>query len=670
MHKNSFSVDSADFSWITSNAKTLEAVSGAILGGLRAYYEAIKKIPNEKRTFANTIEAIERAGNEATLWGMRLELLVNVLPNPKTRQAALKAKNTLEQGLVDLEYEIDVYPAIKSYAALRKKTRERLALDQEKLFVDMVRSYRRMGFELPVKKRTELRKIIGKLIELCNVFHKNLNEYDDATEVSREELAGLSESYIAGLSRTKAGKYRVSLAYPDLVPFLEHAQNAKRRRELADKNAAKGGRKNLALAKQILALREKKAKVLGYPTHAAYRIEEKMAKTPERALRFIQDIIHRTEPFLRQDIVALTSLKRTTEGDPNAKLAYYDIAYYSTLLKQKQYNIDTTKLAEYFPLARVKDEIFHTYQTLFSVKFRKISNIPVWHPDVECFEVLDKHGKLLGRFFLDLYPRKGKFGHACANTLAVSHLNSDGVRMPTAAALLMNFPKGSAKHPACLSHREVETFFHEFGHCMHNNLSNTRYASQAGTSVKRDFVEAPSQIFENWAWEPKVLARMARHIQTDTALPKKDLQNLLNSRHHLAGYDVNRQTLLAMHDILLHTGKIKGPMHRAYAALSKKILHIEPSPKTLFPASLGHFAGGYDAGYYGYLWSLVYASDMFSRFAREEGIMSPRTGGEYRREILAVGASREEETSLRAFLKREPNNKAFLKNIGLGIKDT
>lgn len=666
MQKNSFSADPADFSWIMSNAKALEAIPSAVLGDVRKHYEAIKKIPDVERTFANTIEALEHAGMSAMLWGMRLELLVNVLPSPNTREAALKAKNTLEQGLVDLEYEMDVYPAIKAYAALKKKIRERLAPDQEKLLTDAVRSYRRMGFELPIKKRTELRKIIGRLISLCNAFHKNLNEYDDAIEVSREDLAGLSESYIAGLSRTKEGKYRVSLAYPDLVPFLEHAQNKKRRRELTDKNAAKGGKKNLALAKQILALREKKAKLLGCSTHAAYRIEEKMAKTPERALRFIRDIARRTKPLLRQDIVALTDLKRVTEGDSRAELAYYDVAYYSTLLKQKQYDIDTTKLAEYFPLTRVKDEIFHTYQTLFSVTFRKISNIPVWHPDVECFEVLDKKGFVLGRFFLDLYPRKGKYGHACDNPLAVSHLNSEGVHMPTAAALLMNFPKGSAKHPACLSHREVETFFHEFGHCMHDILSTTRYASQAGTHVKWDFVEAPSQIFENWAWEPKVLARMARHVKTGAMLPKKDLQNLLRSRHHLAGYDVNRQILFATHDLLLHTGKIKGPMHRAYAALSKKILHIDPSPKTLFPASLGHFAGGYDAGYYGYLWSLVYASDMFSRFARE-GIMNPRTGGAYRREILSVGASREEEASLRAFLGREPNNKAFLEKIGLTV---
>lgn len=652
-----------DFQWTQWSAQDIKRLVPKIVEHKKERYAEIKKIPKEKRTFENTIYAIEASSYETNPLLYQIELLMNVSPDKTIRETAKSTLDVLRKKLIDITYDEKIYRAVKEYG----EKKEKLVGEDKKLLKDMVLGYRRMGFELSPAKRKIFQSNIKKLTLLSQQFQKNINDYRDHIVLSLSETKGLPESYLARLHRDKKGNYVVTLEYPDSGPFMENAENADKRRELADKNSRKGGEKNLVLARKILTLRKKNAALLGYKNYAEYKIEDKMARRPSHVYSFLQELMPKLALIAKKELTELTHLKRKLTNNKHAVLAYYDLAYYANQLKKKRFAVNDEELRKYFPFWKVKQGIFEIYQDLLGVRFEQVHGYPLWHKDVELYAVKAPHGAVISYFLLDLYPREGKYTHACASEVIDGRLVSykdKSEYTPPLACMIANFTKPVNDTPSLLSHSEVETFFHEFGHVMHFVLTQASYASQSGFHTAWDFVEAPSQMLENWTWEEKALKMLSLHYETKKPLPDTLLKNLLKTRKFMIGYDSLRQLVFALFDMEIHTRKTVKSFPKTYHTLVNQWVEVSPSPKSLFPASFGHFAGGYDAGYYGYMWSRVYAADMFTRF-KKEGLLNPRTGRDYRTWILEKGGSRKEMELVKGFLGRNPNNKAFLKEIGL-----
>ena len=661
-----------DFLWTKWTSKDIEKIVPKLIKEKKEIYEKIKKIPNEKRTFKNTIYALASSDDNISHFIYKIYLLLNVSPNKKIRESAQKAIDFFEKEMVDILHDKKIYEAVKAY----KKQKEKLNTEDAKLLKDISLSYKRMGFDLPEKKQKELKEKQKKLAKFETQFSKNINDCKDQIRVSKKELLGLEDSYIKGLKK-KNGKYVVGLQYPELIPFMQMAKNSKKRKELADKSAQKGGIKNLKLAKEILKLREDIADILGYETYADYKIEPKMAKKKEKVFSFIESLLPKLKNLAKKDIAKIEKLKREDLKDKKAKIKYYDIAYYANKLKEKEYGFDVNKLKEYFPFKKVKEGVFEVYAKLFSIEFEKLENYPLWHKDVELYKIKDKKQNTIAYFVLDMYPREGKYGHAAVFEIVDGHqkdFSENTPFLPSVVSMVANIPKPKKNNPSLMSHYEIETFFHEFGHIMHQCLCQSKYSAQLSFKTAWDFVEAPSQMLENWVWNKKILKILSGHYKSGAKIPDELAEALISSKKHFSGYDAARQLSLALFDMELHIKKTQKKKNypldeKELTVLWKKTMEkwlpIKISSKNLQPAAFSHiFGGGYSAGYYGYMWSKVYASDMFLRF-KKEGILNKKTGGDYKKYILQKGASREELKLVESFLGRKANNKAFLKELGL-----
>jgi len=646
----------ADFAWTKWTEKDFKRIATDVIRRKKISYAEIRAIPADKRTFENTVYALEASDDQSSDEMSRIAIMKEVSPNPKIRVAVAKVVEGLQKKYVEIEYDPRMYEALKEYA----EKKEKLHGPEKLLFEDIMKGYARMGFDLPRTKLAKLKANIKMLGKLGLQFDRNLNEYKDHILVTEEELDGLPASYRANLAKI-GEKYKVTLSYPDVFPFMAGAHDEEKRKELLEKFVRKGGVENVTILKKMFSLRAENAQLLGYKTHADYQTELRMAKSAKNVWSFINDLERRTKKRQSEDLEMLKADKRRRTGDMKAVLGAHDISYLFKQIRKEKFDIDSDIVKEYFPFEHVKQATLDAYQKLLSVVFKRHSDVKLWHKDAQIYDVYDKSGDYLSTFILDLYPREGKYGHACASEITYGRQESKIYRAPL-AAMLANFPKPSAENPSLMSHGEVETFFHEFGHIMHFTLTKARYRAQAGFSVAMDFVEAPSQMLENWVWDAGMLTRLSKHYKTGRPMPKDLIKRIIDARLFGEAWSVRSQLVLASLDMIIHTKGTKDPV-ALYAQLDKKLMGITPPKRQLWIAGFGHIAHGYDAGYYGYLWSRVYAEDMFSRF-KKEGVLNPKTGRDYRHWILEKGSSEEEIDLASGFLKRKPNNKAFLKSIG------
>ncbi len=655
-----------DFMWTKWSAGDITKLVPEIIAIKKARLIAIKKIKPVERTFENTVYALEASDHSITDTILKIDLLQNVSPDKKVRDSAKHAIELIEKQMIAIERDPKIWDALKAYEAGAWRTeRAHLATEDKKLFQDMFLEYKRMGFNLSREKQKQVKALEQELAKLSNEFRHNINKHDDNMLVTEKETSGLPERYKQGLKQDKQGRYIVTLAYPDYHPFMELAENEAKRKELAEKFLQRGGAKNIQVLQKMLAIRAEHAKLLGYKNHADYKTELRMAKSANTAMDFSLSLLKKVERGGKQDLDELRTLKRQRTGNKKAELYSHDIAYYGHELQKLRFKFDSEEVRGYFPLERVQSGTFKIYSTLFGVKFEKLKNFPLWHPDTDIYAVKTPKGNILSYFALDLYPRSGKYGHAAAFGIIGGRATSfcgDGYVAPF-AVMVTNFSKPSKTHPSLLSHGEVETFLHEFGHIMHYTLTKALRASQSGYNTAWDFVEAPSQMLEHWAWDKKSLALLSAHSKTRKPLPSALLKSLLASKTHLLRYSTLRQLILGLFDLTLHTKSKPPEPNKFYCDLIKQHTGITMSKNSLFPAGFGHL-DGYDAGYYGYMWSNVFAADMFTRFERE-GILNKKTGADYKKWILEKGGSMEEMDLLKRFLRRKPNNKAFLKEIGV-----
>lgn len=655
-----------DFEWTKWTAAEIKALVPQIISEKKARLAAIKK-EKSPRNFENTIYALEASNYGLTETILKIDILQNVSPEKSIRDAAKKAVEDFEKQMIRIERDPKIWEAIKEYEqGVWKKEQKNLSTEDKKLFRDTYLAYKRMGFDLSPAKQERLQKVEQQLAKVSSNFSNNINNYKDHIVVSKEESIGLPERYLSGLKKDKKGNYLVSLEYPDLIPFMELSSNEEKRKELHERNLQKGGIKNIKVLNEMLALRAERAHLLGYKNHADYRTELRMTKSGKVALDFELALLKKVLKGGRHDLAELRDIKREMTGNPRAKIFSHDISYYSNELQKRRFNFSNDEMREYFPLKHVLNGVFKIYATLFGVKFEKQKDFPLWHPDAMLYAIKTPKGNILSYFALDLHPREGKFGHAAMFNIISGHsatLKGSGAYTVPLATVVTNFPKPTPKNPSLLSHEEVFTILHELGHTMHHTLTTAQYASQSGVGTAWDFVEAPSQMLEHWAWNKKSLALLSSHYKTGKPIPEKLMNNLIASKDHLLRYSTLLQLVRGIFDITIHLTKTPKDTAKLYRDMVKKYTGMTLPKKAIFPAGFGHL-NGYDVAYYGYLWSNVYGADMFTRFEKE-GILNKKTGADYKKWILEKGGSMEEIELVKGFLGRKPSNKAFLIEIGV-----
>ena len=441
------------------------------------------------------------------------------------------------------------------------------------------------------------------------------------------------------------------------------------RKAYTEKFLNRAADKNLDVIEQMVIERQKLAEVLGYPSYAEYILTDRMPKNAKTVWDFEKSLNEAIKAKTEIELKELLDIKSEKTGNSATEINYWELHYYTNLLQEAVYQFDTEEVSEYFELNNVRKGLFDITQNVFGLVFEQVENPSVWHPDVELYKVYDTMTKdLLGYFYLDLYPRENKYSHAAHFGIAKGKKTAEGYQKPI-ASLVCNFPKPTSEQPSLLQHGaggNVETFFHEFGHLIHGMVTTADYFAYSGTGVDRDFVEAPSQIFENWVWYKESLKLFAKHYRTEAIIPDELLNKMLAAKNMTSGGDMAFQVLLGMEDMTLYdkwNPNGDESVLEVAQRLHKDILNWNETPNTARIAAFGHL-DGYAASYYGYAWARVFSADMFSVF-NKEGILNPEVGKRFRDVVLAKGGTEDPMDLVKDFIGREPNNEALLKSLGL-----
>ncbi|MDJ0924057.1 MAG: M3 family metallopeptidase [Acidimicrobiia bacterium] len=653
--------------YTSTTADGIEVIAESAIAQADELVAAVVAAP-APRTWANTMAPLEEAGTIVGDAYGQSPFMARVHPDKEVRARGAAIEERLAKWGTELVFRPDLYEAVKEYA--ESDDASGLGGTAARLVAFWLRDFRRAGHGLSPEAQSELKRLQQRLIELQVEYSKNLDEWEDHIEVTRDDLTGLPDEYIDGLrSADTPEAYRVGMAYPDYIPFIEQATRRDLRMQLQFKFWNRAAEANTPLLAEAVEIRQAMAVLLGMPTWAHHAMEVKMAKTPDAVEEFYQSIIPQLKEKAAADIETMTAMLREDgalldETVGGSRLQPWDTGYYTTQLRKQDYGIDQNEVARYFPLERVIDGMFEITGEVFGLEYHRIEDARAWHPDVYLYEIRNTGtSEAIAHFYADLFPREGKFGHAAAFPLVSGRRLEDGSYRRPVAAIVANLTKPTETAPSLLKHDEALTLFHEFGHILHFCLTTVDVGRFAGFDTEWDFVEAPSQIMEHWMWQPEVLRRFARHHETNEPIPEDLVARLVAARDLNVGLFTMRQIFLGKLDLLLHAAADPVDVDDAYRS-AYEFTGLPFHEGTHFPASFGHLMGGYDAGYYGYLWSKVYGDDMFSVFA-EEGVLSPAVGRRYRDEVLARGHSRDAIEHLRAFLRREPSTAAFLTELGL-----
>ena len=634
----------------------LQATCGEAEKASDAKLLQVVAIPDAQRTFANTPEGIEQITADWNEVVSRAIFMKNIHTDEKVRAAAAACEEEAGKYAARLASRKDLYLAISAWEAKR----EPVGPQQARLVQITMRDFHRAGVDLPDEKRAELVKLRERIAELQTRFSTNLSEDTTSVEMTREELDGMPESYVSRLKTTSDGKYIVTTQYPDYFPFMENARRTDARRKVETAFMNRGTRQNLKLLDEAIGLRDQAARLLGYPTHADFVTEIQMAKNARTVREFEDKLQARLRERLASDTLKMSAMKLADTGD--AKIRSWDWRYYLNQLRKRDYALDDERIRAYFPADKIMTGMFDVYSRLLGVQFRRAPDAKAWADGVSLYEVRDDD-RLVAKFYVDLFPRPGKYGHAAAFPVTPARQLLAGYQVPL-TILVVNFTPPQEGKPSHLTLSEVETLFHEFGHVMHSSLTTAPYATLSGTNVATDFVEAPSQMLENWVYQPEVL-RLLSSGPDGQPLPPDLMERIAKARKFDAGVRYSRQVFLGQFDLYIHTHGANVDADATARRLWEQIMGFPEDPQAHFAAGFGHLMGGYDAGYYGYLWSEVFAADLFTRFARE-GVLNPSTGRDYRNIILAKGRTEDPDQLLREFLGRDPSEDAFLRQIGVG----
>ncbi|XP_024154642.1 neurolysin, mitochondrial isoform X1 [Oryzias melastigma] len=650
----------------------IRSMTDGLIDRVQKVYDEVGSLSVENVSVENTLKVLADVRLDYASSRHVLDFPQYVCPRKDVRSASTEADKKLSDFDVEISMRGDVF---KRITALQKKHQDDLSWEEKRFLDRLVTLGQRKGLHLSEDIQEEIKRTSKLISELSIEFNQNLNEDATFLVFSEQELGGLADSYLNGLERTAEGRYKVTLEYPHYFPLMKRCYNPETRRKMEMAFHSRCKEANTAILEQLIQLRAKVADLLGYGSHAEYVLEMNMAKNPSRVSSFIEAFYQRLKPVGLKERKYILSLKKreclmkgyTFDQQINA----WDLPYYMNQVEQCKFAVNKDKLIEYFPLEAVTEGLFGIYQELLGLSFTEVEHADVWHENVKLYCACDAEtGEQVGQFYLDLHPREGKYGHAACFGLQPGCRGPDGKRRLPVAAMVANFTKPSKGWPSLLQHHEVETYFHEFGHVMHEICSKTTFSEFSGTQVETDFVEVPSQMLENWVWEKEPLRRMSRHYRDGTPIPDQLLDKLIASRVANTGLMNLRQVVLSKVDQTLHSSR-SSDTAQVFAKLCQDILGVPATPGTNMTASFSHLAGGYDGQYYSYLWSEVFSMDIFFSRFKKEGIMNPKVGKEYRRVVLEAGGSVDGMEMLKSFLGREPQQEAFFECKGLvGSEET
>lgn len=648
----------------------IQATVTRVIAEGNAALDRIGALTPAQADFTNTVVALDDMGYAMGKANDRLGLIEQTSTNAAVRDAATEALKTLDEWSVGIDYREDVYRVLKTFAA----TNPQLAGEDQKLFVETMRDYRRAGLDLPKDQRDEVEKLRKQLSSLETDFENNVTKAQQSLTFTKAELEGVPEEFLAQKGiKTGSDEYTVKANITFHYIMIE--DNAKRedtRQRMITAQCNLAREANIPLLQKILVLRDDIAHRLGYASYADYATETRMVKNAATAIHFEDDLKTGLQPKFNSELEEFRQLKIAETGDTNVTIHVWDWRYYANQLRKTKYNVDAEQLRVYFPYQRVLDGMFAIYQRIFGLKFERVTPPYKWIDDLQMYSVSDAQtGEPLGLFYLDMYPREGKYNHFAQFGIVEGKRLPDGTYQRPVCALICNFPPPQPDKPSLLSHDEVVTIFHEFGHAMHTILTRAQYGRFAGTSVPRDFVEAPSQMLENWVWDKAVLDSFAADYRDPSKkIPTAILDQLKASRLATEGTFYRRQLSFGIMDLALHT-QIHATNADETLPLSNKVLSevsLPVPPDTAFVAYFGHIIG-YGAGYYGYAWADAIAADMATVFEQApDGFFDKTAGMRMRKEIYEVGDSRDINVSIEKFLGRPRSINPFLKKIGIDTK--
>lgn len=647
----------------------------AFTEGIAAAKKEIDEIISnpEEATFENTIEALSYSGDMLDRTSGIFFNLHSAETNDDIQKIAMEVSPMLSEFSNDIRLNKDLFERVK--AVYDKRDSFTLTPEQSTLLEKKYKSFARNGANLPEDKKSRLREIDKELSQLSLKFGENVLAETNAFQLhitNENDLSGLPEGAIEAAhevakSLEKDG-WVFTLDFPSYMPFMTYADNRELRKKMALAFGAKGFQNNefdnQETVLQIVKLRHERANLLGYKSHADFVLEERMAQSPEKVRTFLNDLLVKAKPAAQKEFAELTAFAKELDGLDH--LEKWDGAYYAEKLKQKLFNLDDEKLKPYFELDKVLNGAFTIAGKLYGISFTEVQDIDKYHKDVRTYEVKDTNGDLVAIFYADFFPRKGKRNGAWMTSFKSQYIKN-GVNERPHVSIVCNFTKPTETKPSLLTFNEVTTLFHEFGHALHGMLANTTYPNLSGTSVYWDFVELPSQIMENWCYEPEALELFAHHYKTGEVIPMEYIEKIKDSAAFQEGMATLRQLSFGLLDMGWHA---QDP-----AAIGDvKSFEIEQfSPTQLYPdvqenamsTAFSHiFQGGYSSGYYSYKWAEVLDADAFE-FFKEKGIFDKETADKFKNNVLSKGGTEHPMLLYKRFRGQEPKPEALLKRAGL-----
>jgi peptidyl-dipeptidase Dcp len=647
----------------------------AILKGMEMHNEEIEAIINnpEQPTFHNTIVALERSGatldRAATIFGN----LLSAKTSDELQAIAQRVMPQLSEHSNNISLNEKLFARIKAVYDSAENTQlnqeDRMLLD--KTYDGFIRN----GANLPEADKERFRQISSELSVLTLQFSQNnLNETNSyELPLTLEQLDGIPESVIEAYAQTAKEKdkegYVVTLHAPSLVPFLKYSRNRELRKQLYmayNTQCIKDNENNnTEIVKKLVNLRLERAQLLGFQTAADYVLTKRMAENSLNVYQLLNQLLEAYTPTAHKEVAEVVALAKELE-DEDFELMPWDWAYYSEKLKEKRFNLNEEELRPYFELGKVIEGVFGLATRLYGITFKKNEEIPVYHPDVETYEVYDENQELLAILYTDFHPRTSKRSGAWMTSFKEQWKDENGNSRPH-VSITMNFTKPSANKPALLTFSEVNTFLHEFGHALHGMFANTTYQSLSGTNVYWDFVELPSQIMENFAIEKEFLNTFAKHYQTNEPIPAEMIQRIVNASNFNVAYACLRQLSFGLLDMAWYTrtepfeGDVRTYEKEAWA----KTQLLPNVPEACMTVQFSHImAGGYSAGYYSYKWAEVLDADAFSLF-KEKGIFNKEVANSFRKHVLSKGGTEHPMTLYKRFRGQSPDIQALLKRNGI-----
>ena len=639
----------------------------------KAEIEKIKS-NSEKPNFENTIEALERCGSLLNTVSTIFFNLNSAETSSEMQKLAQKISPLLTNYSNEIVMDEVLFQRIKQ--VYKNKKTENLNSEQEMLLEETYLNFIDNGANLNAEEKTKLKEINTKLSKLSLTFGENVLKDSNKFQLeitNKEDLAGLPEGIIEASAeiakqKIKPNSWIFTLDYPSYIPFMQYAENRKLRKKMFLAFGSRAFKKNKfnneIIVLELVKLKQEKAQILGFKSHADKTLKQRMAKNSKNVFELLTELETIAKPKAVEELKEIQKFAKTL-GFAN-KMERWDFSFYSEKLKKEKFSINDELLKPYFKLENVLDGAFQVANKLYSIKFKELTNIQKYHADVVTYEVLDKNNRHLAIFYADFFPREGKRNGAWMTSYRGQNKYDNAEQRPH-ISIVCNFTKPTETKPSLLTFNEVTTLFHEFGHALHGIFANTHYESLSGTSVYWDFVELPSQIMENWCFEKEALEIFARHFETNETIPMEFIQKIKDSSNYLSAYQTLRQVNFAKLDMAWHS------LERATNQTVADFENAISEPLDLFPkvdgtnmsCSFSHiFSGGYSAGYYSYKWAEVLEADAFEYF-KEKGIFNSEIGEKFRENILSQGGTKHPMELYLNFRGKKPNSKALLRKSGL-----